>query len=62
MATGKAKRIYRDFTPAELARWQRAVAESEAEREEIIQRGREILAARRKGAGQGDGQVNTDHD
>lgn len=47
MAKRKAKRIYRDFTPSEKARWEKAVAETEAEKDEILQKGRAVLAARR---------------
>lgn len=48
----EAKRIYRDFMPAEKARWESAVAETEAEWEEIVKKGRAVLAAlRRKNVG-----------
>jgi DNA-binding XRE family transcriptional regulator len=48
MAKRMAKRIRRDFTPEEKARWKKAVAETEAEREQILAQGRSLLAARRK--------------
>ncbi len=47
MAKKKAKRVRRDLTPAEKKRWQRAVARADAERDEIIDQGRAVLAARR---------------
>ncbi len=47
MTKRKAKRIYRDFTPEEKARWEKSVAETEAEKEEILQKGRAALAAHR---------------
>lgn len=47
MAKRKAKRIYREFTPSEKARWEKAVAETESEKDEILQKGRAVLAARR---------------
>ena len=46
MAKRQAKRVRRDFTPAERRRWEKAVAESEAERGEIVKQGRAVLAAR----------------
>lgn len=46
MAKRKAKRIRREFTPQERARWDKAVAETEAEREAIVAQGRAVLAAR----------------
>jgi DNA-binding XRE family transcriptional regulator len=48
MAKRIAKRIRRDFTPEEKARWKKAVAEAEAEQEQILAQGRSLLAARRK--------------
>jgi DNA-binding XRE family transcriptional regulator len=47
MAKRKAKRIRRDFTPEERKRWETAVAETEARREDILSQGRAVLAARR---------------
>jgi DNA-binding XRE family transcriptional regulator len=47
MAKRKAKRIYRDFTPEERTLWEKAVAETEAEKDEILQKGRAVLAAHR---------------
>jgi DNA replication initiation complex subunit (GINS family) len=38
----KTKRIYRNFTPAEKAHWGKVVAETEAEREEILQKCRAL--------------------
>jgi DNA-binding XRE family transcriptional regulator len=48
MAKRIAKRIRRDFTPEEKSRWKKALAETEADREQILAHGRSLLAARRK--------------
>jgi DNA-binding Xre family transcriptional regulator len=42
-----AKRVRRDFTIEEKRRWKKAVAETEAERESILELGRAFFAARR---------------
>lgn len=47
MAKRIAKRIRRDFTPEEKVRWERAVRESDAEKDKIVAEGRAALAARR---------------
>jgi DNA-binding phage protein len=47
MAKRIAKRARRDFTSEEKQRWQRAVAETEAQRDEIVAHGRAVLAARK---------------
>jgi DNA-binding XRE family transcriptional regulator len=46
MAKRKAKRIRRDFTPEERKRWEKAVAETEARREDILSLGRAVFSAR----------------
>jgi DNA-binding XRE family transcriptional regulator len=47
MSKKQAKRVRRDFTPEEERRWEKAVAQTAAEREEIVDQGRAVLAARR---------------
>ena len=47
MAKRQAKRVRRELTPEERRRWERAVAETEADRGEIIKQGRAVVAARR---------------
>ena len=42
-----AKRLRRELTPEEKRRWQKAVAESTAERETIVDQGRAVLSARK---------------
>ena len=42
-----AKRVRRNFTPEEKQRWQKAVAETEAERNEIVAHGRAVAAAQK---------------
>jgi DNA-binding XRE family transcriptional regulator len=46
MAKRVAKRERRELTPDEKKRWERAVQETEAEREAILGQGRAVLAAR----------------
>lgn len=45
MAKRTAKRVRREFTPEERAMWERGVAASASERDEIIERGRAVKAA-----------------
>jgi DNA-binding XRE family transcriptional regulator len=47
MAKREARRVRRELTPEEQKRWERAVRESDAERDKIIADGRAALAARR---------------
>jgi DNA-binding XRE family transcriptional regulator len=47
MAKREARRVRREFTPQEKSRWEQAIRETEAEREDILNRGRAVLAARR---------------
>ena len=47
MAKRQAKQVRRELTPEERRRWERAVAETEADRGEIIKQGRAVVAARR---------------
>jgi hypothetical protein len=43
-----AKRIHRELTPEEQQRWNRANAETESEKEDILAKARRIKAARNK--------------
>jgi DNA-binding XRE family transcriptional regulator len=43
----EAKRVRRELTPDEKRRWEKAKAETAAERDEIVSRGRAVLGARR---------------
>lgn len=47
MAKREAKRVRRELTPEERRHWKKAVAETAAERDQIVQQGRAVLAARR---------------
>jgi DNA-binding XRE family transcriptional regulator len=47
MAKRIAKRVRRDFSPAEKARWEKSVAAAQAEKGEILRKGRAALAAHR---------------
>jgi len=48
MAKRQAKRIYRELTPEEQQRWNRANAEVESEKEEILAKARRIKTARNR--------------
>ena len=48
MAKQRATRIYRGLTPEEQQRWNRANAEAESEKKEILAKARRIKAARNK--------------
>jgi predicted transcriptional regulator len=48
MAKRQAKRIHRELTPEEKRRWNRAVKETEGEKEELLAEGRRLKAARAK--------------
>src|SRR3990170_4549486 len=48
MAKQEATRIYRELTPEEQQRWNRANAEVEIEKEDILAKARRIKAARNK--------------
>ena len=48
MAKRQAKRIHRELTPEEKQRWNRANAEAESEKEEILAKARRIKAARNR--------------
>ena len=48
MATRQAKRVRRELSPDEEQRWRRARDETESEKGEILARGRQIKAARRR--------------
>ena len=47
MAKKKAKRVRRELTPEEKRRWEKAVRETEAERDQIVNQGRAVLAGQR---------------
>jgi DNA-binding phage protein len=47
MAKREAKRVRRNLTPEERRRWERAVADTEQERDGILEQGRAVLAARK---------------
>ena len=49
MAKRQAKRIHRDLTPEEQQRWNRANAEVESEKEDILAKARRVKAARNRG-------------
>jgi predicted transcriptional regulator len=44
----QAKRVHRELTPDEQRRWERAVEESEHEKERIIAEGRRVKAASKR--------------
>jgi predicted transcriptional regulator len=48
MAKRQAKRIHRELTPEEQQRWNRANAEAESEKEDILAKARRIKAARNR--------------
>lgn len=48
MAKRQVRRIRRELTPEEKLRWERACRETEAEKEEILSKGRRVKAARNK--------------
>ena len=48
MAKRQAKRIHRELTSEEEQRWNRAVKETESEKEELLAEGRRLKAARAK--------------
>jgi len=48
MAKQRATRIYCDLTPEEQQRWNRANAEVESDKEDILAKGRRIKAARNR--------------
>ncbi len=48
MAKRQAKRIYRDLTPEEQQRWNRANAEVASDKADILAKARRIKAARKK--------------
>lgn len=47
MAKRQANRERRELTPEEERRWEKAVVETTAERDEIVKQGRAVLGARR---------------
>jgi len=47
MAKRKARRVRRELTAEEKGRWRQAVAETDAERDTILEHGRAVFAARR---------------
>ncbi len=49
MPKRQAKRLRREFSPEERLRWQRAKAEVEGEKEEVLAMGRRIKAAHNRG-------------
>ena len=48
MAKRQAIRVHRELTPEERQRWNRAVKETESEKEELLAEGRRLKAARAK--------------
>ena len=48
MAKRQAKRIHRELTTEEKQRWNRANAEAESEKEDILAKARRIKAARNR--------------
>jgi predicted transcriptional regulator len=48
MTTRQAKRVRRELSPEEEQRWRRAADDAESEKGEILARGRQIKAARRR--------------
>jgi len=48
MAKRQAKRIHRELTREEKQRWNRANAEAESEKEDILAKARRIKAARNR--------------
>jgi predicted transcriptional regulator len=48
MAKRQAKRIHRDLTPEEQQRWNRANAEVERDKEDILAKARRVKAARNR--------------
>jgi DNA-binding XRE family transcriptional regulator len=47
MPKKEARRVWRELTPQEKRRWEKAVAETATERGDIVKQGRAVQAARR---------------